>query len=55
MAQKSICRLEQAREDPRLGTVVRLAGALGVAPATLIGREATLTREERADDDVLCP
>jgi transcriptional regulator with XRE-family HTH domain len=33
-----VSRLESAHRDPRLSTIVRLAAALGVSPASLLER-----------------
>lgn len=41
-----VSRLESARRDPRLSTIVRLAEALGVPPAQLLERVSA----QRADD-----
>lgn len=37
MSQEHICRLEKARKSPTVRTLVRLADAMGVPVASLLG------------------
>jgi transcriptional regulator with XRE-family HTH domain len=46
-----ISLLERAGREPRLSTIVRLAGALGIAPATLCEGIAWLAEPRRFEID----